>query len=170
VLLLTNTPKPTETDTPTATATSSQTFTPSPTSLTPTVKYPDGNPVQMTWNSKSFYVFNPNDFSIVVEPLAFEAVTSDGTPLPYRLEGDRWMIGFQVIEPRKCTSVELLLETDLLRPRWCTGYNSILTLIPDDSENFWLRRGGATQFRVLWAEEEIGRCRIASNSCEIRLP
>lgn len=168
--LLTNTPMPSDTPTLTATWTPTSTLTPSATSLTPTVMYPDGNPIQMTWNSKSFYVFNPNDFSIVVEPLAFEALTSDGTPLPYRLEGDRWMIGFPVIESRKCSAVEMLLETEVLQPRWCTGYNAVLTLVPDDSENFWVRRGGATQFRIIWADQEVARCRIADNQCEVRLP
>lgn len=170
IRLLTNTPEPTETQIPTYTPTATPTFTPSPTSLTPTVKYPDGNPIQMTWNSKSFYVFNPNTFSIVVEPLAFEALTSDGTQLPYRLEGDRWIPGFSVIESRKCSAVEMLLETDLLQPSWCTDYNAVLTLVPDDSENFWIRRDGATQFRVLWAGDEVARCRISANSCEVRLP
>lgn len=170
VVLATNTPRPTDTRTPTLTPTPTTTFTASPTSLTPTVRYPDGNLIQMTWNSRSFYVFNPNDFSIVVEPLAFQALLPDGTPLSYRLEGDRWMIGFPVIESRKCVAVEFLLETEVLKPQWCSGYNAILTLVSDDEENFWLRRGGATMFRVLWADEEIGRCRISSNSCEVRLP
>ena len=168
--LITNTRIPIITQTPTATVTSSATFTPLPTSLTPTVMYPDGNPIRMIWNLKSFYIYNPNDFSIMVEPLAFEALTDDGTPLAYRLEGDRWMIGFPVIEARKCVAVEFILETALLQPEQCGGYNAVLTLQPDDSENFWLRRGGATRFRVLWADEEVARCRMADRACDVRLP
>ncbi len=170
IRLITNTPEPTITHTPTATFTPSATLTPSPTSLTPTVMYPAGNPIEMQWNLKSFYIYNPNAFSIVVEPLAFEALTADGTPLGYRLEGDRWMIGFPVIEPRKCVAVEFILEIALLQPEQCGGYNAVLTLAPEDSENFWLRRDGATQFRVLWADEEVARCRMADRACEVRLP
>ena len=40
----------------------------------------------------------------------------------------------------------------------------------DNGMVFWLPRDGATQFRVLWAGQEIGRCALDAHTCEVRAP
>jgi serine/threonine protein kinase len=168
--LVTNTIEPTSTYTPTSTPTATPSITPTPTSLTPTVMYPDGPPIVMSWNNTSFYLYNPNRFAIQVQPLVFEALATDGTPTEFALRGERWMIGFVAVEAGKCSAVELLDRANYLRPEACQTYNAILTLPPDSTENFFVRRDGVTHFRVIWQGDEVARCRIADRACTVRLP
>ncbi len=137
----------------------------------PTVLYPDGNPVQLLYDEYSFYVWNGGDESFRVSNLFFEALNADGASLAYSFDGWRWsQVGFHSVESGKCDAIETTDAPSVLNPARCRDYNARVT--PNISSNlvFWISHGGATQFRVLWDEEEIGRCEIDRGFCEVRLP
>lgn len=167
--LVTNTPEPTNTPRPTRTPTATASVSPAPTSLTPTVMYPDGAPLQILWNTTSFYIHNPNDQSVMVRPLVFEALVGD-LPSAFTLSGERWMTRFPVIEAGNCVGIELIDRTNYLSPERCEDYNALLTFLPDGDENIWVRREGINTFRVLWEGQEIARCRIADRACTVFVP
>lgn len=177
---VTNVP-PTATTAP-ATATSAPpTATPAPPTATsapptatvppaPTVLYPNGRQVHFYWNSTSFYWHNPTSSSIRVSPMVMEALDADGNPVGYLYEGRRWTMAFNSVEARLCVNIELLQSDGYLRPSQCRGYNSTLTFQQSSDEVFWLTRNNATQFRVLWEGQEVGRCQLADQFCEVRIP
>ncbi|MCU0462994.1 MAG: protein kinase [Anaerolineae bacterium] len=167
--LVTNTPEPTNTPRPTRTPTATASVSPAPTSLTPTVMYPDGAPIQLLWNVTSFYIHNPNDQSVMVQPLTFEALVGD-LPAAFVLRGERWMTRFPVIEAGNCVGIELIDRENYLVPERCEDYNALLTFLPESDENIWLRREGISTFRVLWEGQEIARCRIADRACTVFVP
>jgi len=57
-----------------------------------------------------------------------------------------------------------------LRPAKCREYNSTITPPENDPEHFWIERPDAVQFRVLWEGQEIGRCSIPGDFCEVYVP
>ncbi|HEX2618690.1 MAG TPA: hypothetical protein VHL11_01050, partial [Phototrophicaceae bacterium] len=94
----------------------------------------------------------------------------NGNSTGYVFDGGRWTLGYSSVEPNKCVSIELLQTSNWLRPSKCQGYNSELTLQESSDEVFWLSRGNATQFRVLWDGNEVGRCALSDQSCKVRIP
>lgn len=136
----------------------------------PTVLHPDGRRVQLFWNSTSFYWHNPTGNSVRVSPLDFEALDEFGNPIAYFFDGIRWTLGFNAVEPGRCVAIELLQTSNWLRPSQCRGYNSTLTLQQSSNEVFWVAGGGASQFRVLWEGQEVGRCPLSTQFCEVRIP
>ena len=154
---------PTETSVP-------PTSTPTPAPAEPTVLYPGGRTVQLFWDENSFYWYNSTGESIRVSPIAFDALDTEGNSLNYAFDGLRWTLGFNVVEPGRCVSIEILQSPGFLRPAQCGGYNSALTPQRTNAEVFWLARGNAMQFRVFWEGQEVGRCVIADQTCEVRIP
>jgi hypothetical protein len=58
-----------------------------------------------------------------------------------------------------------------LDPSECNDtYASSLTYERDAEVIFWTAHTNSEQFRVLWQDLEVGRCDIASGSCELRVP
>jgi hypothetical protein len=102
-----------------------------------------------------------------VPPLSLEALDANGSSRGYLFNGRRWTIGSNLVEPDKCVAIELLQTSNWLRPSQCRGYNSTLTLQQSGDEIFWLSRGDATQFRIVWNGEEVGRCQLNAQSCEV---
>lgn len=180
-VLPTNTPPPLSPTEPPTTAPTATEVLPTPADiplptavpilLEPTVLYPDGRRVQLFWNGTSFYWHNPTGNSVRVSPISFQALDANGNPTGYALAGSRWTIGYSSVEPGRCVAVELLQTSDWLRPGECrSGYNAQLTLQRSSNEVFWLDRDNTQQFRVLWNGAEVGRCMIAAQTCEVRIP
>jgi serine/threonine protein kinase len=136
----------------------------------PTILYPNGRQVHLFWDDNSFYWYNPTGSSVRVSDIDFEALDAAGNVLPYAYDGGRWTIGFSSVESRRCVAIEILQSPSYLRPSQCTGYNSVLTLQRTAGEVFWLPRDGAAQFRVLWQGQEVGRCALDTQACEVRIP
>ena len=143
---------------------------PPPVEAVPTVLHPDGRRVQLFWNNTSFYWYNPTGSSIRVSPLNFEALDEFGNSTTYSFGGIRWTLGFNTVEPGRCVAIELLRTSNWLRPSQCRGYNSTLTLQQSSNEVFWVAEGVANQFRVLWEGQEVGRCLLSAQFCEVRIP
>jgi serine/threonine protein kinase len=169
----TNTPEPpTATSVPPTPAPPTNTLIP-PTAavpLEPTVLYPNGRQVHLFWDDNSFYWYNPTGSSVRVSDIDFEALDANGDALTYAYDGGRWTIGFSSVESGRCVAIEILQSSSYLRPAQCAGYNSVLTLLRTSPEVFWLQRDGVSQFRVLWQGQEVGRCALATHSCEARIP
>jgi hypothetical protein len=166
--LPTNTPTAQPTDTPVLESTSPPP-TETPVALpTPT---PDGLRAVMFYNSVSFYLYNPStNMNVRVIPLVFESLDENDQFSGYRFEGFRWSEFNNFINPRNCVRLELPVISGWLRPTQCSEYNATFVLEQDSEWIFWTARDNVTAFRVLWEEEEVGRCNVEVNQCEVFLP
>ncbi|MCQ3931331.1 MAG: hypothetical protein DPW16_12815 [Chloroflexi bacterium] len=170
---------PTATLTETATSTSSPTstettsFTPTVDQVVvpaiPTVKYPNGRRVVLLYNADSFYILNVSDGSLQTTSFGFERVLNEGN-FSNRFYGNQLARFYPTIDTSYCARMEILQRTGYLRPSECRGYNSSITPQAQDSFVFWTADPSSMQFRVLWNEEEIARCEISTEFCEVYLP
>lgn len=165
---------PTATDEPTAEATEAPTEAVAAADLTPTVLYPDGRALQLLYNDSSFYVYNPATSSratIAFTPLKFEALDADGNPLAFSYSGSRWASVTANITAQGCGALEPVQLRQFLRPSACDVYNANRNNL-QSTEYFWRTVSGGTTFRVLWNDEEVGRCPVqaGSNRCDILIP
>ena len=142
--------------------------------LTPTVLYPDGRAIQLIYNDTSFYVYNPATSSratIAFTPLKFEALDADGNPLAFSYSGSRWASVSANLTAQGCGALEPVQLRQFLRPSTCDVYNANRNNL-QSSEYFWRTVSGGVTFRVLWNDEEVGRCPVqaGSNRCDILIP
>jgi hypothetical protein len=125
----------------------------------------------MYYNSVSFYLYNPStNMNIRVIPLVFESLDENDQFSGYRFEGFRWSEFNNDVNPRNCVRLELPVITGWLRPIECREYNATFVLDQENEWIFWAARDNVTAFRVLWEEEEVGRCDVDVNQCEVFLP
>lgn len=99
----------------------------------------------------------------------FEAMDAAGNPLPYAFDGYRWTAFYAVIEPGDCVAIEITQGRPLYPPQ-CRNYNARMTPQRTNDMVFWLPQAGITQFRVLWTNQEVGRCAVDARTCEVRAP
>jgi TIR domain len=174
------------TDAPTTAPTDAPTDMPTPTSeptaeateaaqsgadVTPTIRYPEGRLLRLVYNDTSFYLYNPNA-TLVLSPIKFEGLDAAGEPVNLSFPGSRWTQLFESVFRNSCAAIEPDTLSRFLRPSPpCNAFNAIVTKAPT-AEHFWRTSSGAAQFRVLWNDEEIGRCPVVAgrSECEARLP
>ena len=177
----TNTTRPSSTPTATFTQTATPTATPpptsTPTSSEPTIAFPDGYQLNLIYNDVSLVMHNPGTQRQNVEPFIFEALDANGQPVEREFEGTRWsaVANYGYIDSSdSCTRVEVSGADGTLLPDFCNNYNAVVTPISDDPMLFWLDIDGATQFRIMYNQQELGRCPVfigtEEMACEIRLP
>lgn len=156
------------TDTPTRTPTEPPTQTPQPTA---TIRFPDGRPLEMFYDSNSFYVLNPSASPVRVANISFQAINENGRPLSYRFNGSVWARFYTTIDPGRCGRLEIINATSPLRPPACdSGYSVQSSPARTSSDVFWIARDNVTHFRVLINDTEAGRCEIAAGHCEVLIP
>lgn len=137
----------------------------------PTVLYPDGARLELAYDANSFYLYNPSTTRIRVTPLTFEALDAAGRPLIFGLAGDRWTQFYSFIDGSACNGIEPFgVEGPYLRPQYCRSYNATITPTKNGDELFWIEREGVVEFRVLWNGEEVARCPLGTNTCELFVP
>lgn len=129
-----------------------------------------GQRIRLFYDNASFYLWNPTRNRILLENIAFEAIDSAGLSTGYRFDGSRWAEFYEYIEPNNCASIEITTGPTWLRPRQCVVYNAEVTPQSSAPFIFWISRSSVTQFRVLWNEQEIGRCTIGAGQCDVFLP
>jgi tRNA A-37 threonylcarbamoyl transferase component Bud32 len=135
-----------------------------------TVRYPNGRPMALFYNPNSFDLLNLSRTDSDVEPLAFERLDAAGNPAG-RFDGARWAEFYPTLPPGACMRIEVLDSPPYLEPAECfQGYLSTRTPVRDDPAVFWTPAEDSGQFRVLWADEEIGRCDTAAGLCRVFLP
>ncbi len=67
--------------------------------------------------------------------------------------------------------VEIINYTNHLSPSQCKNrYLVIHRPTADQSYIFWTQNNNSTVFRVLYKNQEIGRCFIANKECDVYLP
>jgi serine/threonine protein kinase len=167
-------PPPTSTLTPTDTPAPTATFTlppptPIPQTLEPTILYPNGRRLALSYDETTFYVRNLSADQLEVRHFAFERLDSAGNPAN-RTEGVRWAQFYSFLHPQACMRAVILDQPDYLSPPSCQAINSEIWAEDGRSFDFWTAQEGSTQFRVLWNNEEIGRCDISAGTCEVFIP
>ncbi|KAB2864040.1 MAG: protein kinase [Anaerolineae bacterium] len=171
--VVTSSPTPTATSTnspiPTETASLTPTVDQAVVPAVPTTKYPNGRRVVLLFNADSFYILNVSDGSLQATSFGFERILNDGN-FSNRFYGNQLARFYPTIDTNYCARMEILQRTGYLRPSECRGYNSSITPQAQDSFVFWTVDPSSIQFRVLWNEEEIARCDISAEFCEVYLP
>jgi len=82
---------------------------------------------------------------------------------------------FKSLGSKYCSSIKIYkYETPpYIDPFDCHGaYVSVVQPRKDEDRAllFWNPKEGSTQFRVLWLKEELARCEISADTCELYLP
>jgi hypothetical protein len=162
---------------PTPVAQPTNTPVPEPTGLPPTetpIPLPtavsDGPRLVMFYNSTSFYLYNPNaDTRVQVSQLVFESLDANSQLSGYWFDGVRWGQFYSFLNPMNCVRLEIP-PSGWLRPSQCRQYNSTVTPEEGGELVFWTPRVNVVAFRVVWQGEEVGRCDVNANQCEVFLP
>jgi hypothetical protein len=135
----------------------------------------DGKLFKLFYDDNSLYLLNLSDATIPINRIAFERLSNEDVPLN-RFNGTRWAEFYAYSTPGKCVAIQILGSSPYLDPAEC-GHNNFLSLrtpARDDPTVFWTAKEGSHQFRVLWREggqdEEIARCEIGAETCEVFLP
>lgn len=151
-------------------ATLAPTLTPIP--QEPTIAYPNGHPFTLHYDGVSFYALNTGGRSFNIRGLSFEALDATGNPTGKSFSSQRWIAigGYASIDNNRCDEIEMGGEVHL-NPSVCGGFNANLN--PLDNELFWQSSDTAVEFRILWNNEEVGRCPVFTDTaqvCDIKLP
>jgi hypothetical protein len=140
-------------------------------SLTPTVAFPTGRPLELIYNDSSFYVMNMGTTTLTFSSLKFEAMDASGNPLPFSYSGSRWSSVNPSLTSQGCGALEPVQFSQFLHPSKCRVFNSKRSDL-QGSEYFWRTASGGATFRILWNDTEVARCSVqaGSNTCDIRIP
>lgn len=165
--------QPTNTAEPTPTST----VEPSPTvNAEPTVKYSDGNHYTLFYNETSFFMLNRSFGRRSISGFVFERLDLDGQPMKDIFRGFQWENkNYDYLPHDFCVNITIYgdQEPPYLNPSGCLG--GIITTIQPRFDRpgellFWTPKEGSAQFRVLWLDEEVARCDIASIECDVFIP
>jgi hypothetical protein len=122
------------------------------------------------YNENSLYFHNQSNITRSISGFTFERLGDQGEALNF-FGGWDWGLYFPNITPDRCMAIELYLSPPFLRPSECRQpYLSKLGPLPDDDRVFWTLQPNSHEFRVLWQNEEIGRCQINASVCEVFVP
>ena len=131
---------------------------------------PEGDLFVMYYDETGFYIKNLSSKDRSVYPLAFERLGKGGKP-ETRVEGWYWGNIYSTFRANYCLVLEILNFTDHLSPKECKNhYLVIRTPTLDSGMIFWTKEKDSKEFRVLWNDEEVGRCKIGEGTCEVYLP
>jgi serine/threonine protein kinase len=136
----------------------------------PTVLYPNGHRLELLYNPTSLYLFNASSEQIRISTFFFEALNANGDPVGYSFDGYRWSQFYSYAASNGCVRLEVAKLSDYLRPAKCRAYNSTVNPPENDPQRFWIERPDVTQFRVSYQGEEIARCPIPGDYCEVYIP
>jgi serine/threonine protein kinase len=135
-----------------------------------TVKYPAGQRMLLLYDASGFYIFNASSNNRSIAQFDFERLGRDDTVLN-TFEGWRWSELFQTLHPNRCMRIEIKKSPLYLRPTQCNDrYLASFSFESAAPEIFWTQNSASSQFRVLWENEEIGRCEIEAGTCEVLIP
>ena len=170
----TSLPSPTSTYTPVPTNTLTGFPTVAPThsaGLTPVSGYGLQNLLfTVYYNENSLYFRNQSNITRSISAFKFERLDDQGESLNV-FGGWDWGLYYPNITPNRCMAIELYLSPPFLRPEECVlPYLSKLGPARDDDRIFWTARENSHEFRVLWQDEEVGRCQIDAGVCEFFIP
>lgn len=143
-------------------------LTPSPTT---TQQYVNYKRLWLYYDSYGFYLYNASDANRSISPIAFERLDQAGDQLN-RFDGWRWADFFPTLYTGRCMQIEIQNNPNhYLNPAVCKNhYLSRRSLTAESELIFWTPLANSTQFRVLWQDQEVGRCEISAGFCEVFVP
>ncbi len=141
-----------------------------PTQITaPPTPLPDGDYFVLYYDDTSLYFKNLSGKDRSIYPIAFERIEKG--QFTDRFEGWRWGEIYSNFRDEYCVVLEIINYLDHLEPPECKNkYLVIRTPTSDQPYIFWTSKEGSNQFRVLWDDQEITRCKIKDHICEVYLP
>ncbi|MBI3160942.1 MAG: protein kinase [Chloroflexi bacterium] len=160
---------------PTLAFTVAPTSTSTPIAGAPTVRYPNGFHFTLFWNETSFHMLNRSGEKRSLSAFKFERLDSTGA-LTDAFSGHLWEnYQFTSLPPKYCVSIKIYGDEDppYISPPDCQrGYVSIVQPRKDEDRIlfFWNPKEGSVQFRVLYLKEEVARCDISAEVCEVYIP
>jgi len=142
----------------------------------PTVKYPAGKRFVVYYDENSLYLLNASQSIVDVPYVIFERLLAGGGTTN-RFTGSQWYEYAPTSRPGWCMALKIRGSPAYLNPPQC-GHNQVYlaVLFParNDPTVFWTAQAGSQQFRVLWkgsgVEEEVARCEIGGQVCEVFFP
>jgi serine/threonine protein kinase len=128
------------------------------------------NKFVMYYDDRSFYFQNLSGEDRNIFPIAFERLDKNGNPAN-RFDGRLWGDFYPTLRAGYCLVIEIINDKGHLDPPECANrYLVVRTPVPNADTIFWTKVDGSKEFRVLWNDQEIGRCEIAKGFCEVYLP
>jgi hypothetical protein len=141
-----------------------------PPTIPPATQSPNGHPITLIWDENVFYLANKGSQRLPMSNIAFERVLKSGG-FANLYSGSRWARyspSYPYVEPRKCVILEAPGKgARYLRDDCPLGQNA--EIYATRGELFWTPDGASEEFRVLWNNQEVARCAIAQQRCELRL-
>jgi serine/threonine-protein kinase len=133
-------------------------------------KPPEGDYFVLFYDETGLYFENLSGKDRSVYPITFERLDTDGNPLN-RFEGWYWGEIYPNFRAGYCMVLEIINTVNHLNPLECQGRHLVYrTPTSDDPYIFWTNQQGSRQFRVLWDDDEVARCKIAKGFCEVYSP
>jgi hypothetical protein len=124
----------------------------------------------MYYNDTSFYIKNLSGNDLSIYPLAFDLLDNKGNPTNH-FDGWRWANIYPKFRNGYCLVMLVLDRFNYLDPTECRKLHLVIHRPPADRDYiFWTKEKGSKEFRVLWDDEELGRCEIKEGYCEVQMP
>lgn len=151
-----------------ATPTFDPALTPSPTT---TQQYVNYKRLWLYYDAYGLYLYNASDANRSISPIAFERLDLAEQPLN-RFDGWRWADFFPTLQTGGCMQIEIQNNPNpYLNPEVCKkGALSRRSFTGESEFIFWTALPTSTHFRVLWQNQEVGRCEIRAGFCEVFVP
>lgn len=170
------TTQPTAATPPTATQASTRTATEAPDPAPTGTNVPaestriGSNLFVMYYDDTSFYIKNLSGKDRSIYPFTFERINDNGD-LTDRFEGWHWGNIYSRFRSDYCLVLEILNYTEHLEPEECNNRHLVMHYPPLNRDYlFWIEDNDSQEFRVLWEDQEVGRCKIKDGTCEVYLP
>jgi hypothetical protein len=166
ILVPTQTLSPVPQDTPIPTSAPTE----APTATSPPPKIPGEVLFAMYYNDTSFYIKNLSGKDLSIYSLAFDQLDNKDNPIIH-FDGWRWANIYPKFRDGYCLVMEVLDRSGFLNPPECRNLHLVIHKPPANRDYiFWTKEKGSKEFRVIWDDEEMGRCEIEAGYCEVRLP
>ena len=141
--------------------------TPAPPTLAPT--QPDGDHFVLYYDDTGLYFKNLSGKDRPIWPIAFERI--ENGQFTDRFEGWIWGNIYANFRAGYCMVLEIINTVNHLDPPECHNLHLVIrTPTSDQPYIFWTTQEGSNQFRVLWNDQEVTRCKINEHLCEVYLP
>jgi len=122
---------------------------------------------KLYYNENSLYFHNLSRVTRSISSFTFERLNDQGEVLNF-FGGWDWGLYYPNSTPNRCMAIEIYLSQPFVRPSECRRpYLSILNPQRDDDRIFWTTLENSPEFRVLWQQEEIGRCQTGTGICDV---
>lgn len=141
---------------------------------TQTENLAEGVSLLFRYNGENFYLINTSTQPInSLGRVFFESVNAQDTVIA-RMFASRWTNTVETLQPTQCFSAEFYVSEEL--PIGCERRTAYVAVSATSDFLFWQRQNDAQEFRVIFIEQEIGRCPTVAPDentwaeCRVNLP